>query len=84
MNIQFQRCDILDILSNVIMFTSHILIMHLLSHGIDKEGVFLNKTVLKSILYTIISMCIYHLLVKKLIPIKQIKKSCYVNNYVQQ
>ena len=80
MNLKIKRCDLLDVLSSGIMFTSHIFIMHYLTDVFDGDSGFLNKKVLKTMLYTLISLSVYFLLVRKLIPIKEIKRQCYSDN----
>jgi len=60
-----EKCmDMIELYNDCIRFSFHILVIHLLSCIIDDEVFFDTKT-LKLILFSIISIMIYYLIIKK-------------------
>jgi hypothetical protein len=65
--------DLTDIFFDSVRFGAHIFFMHMLSYSFDDETSLLGIKLLKTLIFTVISITIYHLLVKKIIYRKKQK-----------
>lgn len=72
------KCDVADMFNDNVRFLSHIIILHVLSCFVDGKEQFFELSLLKSLLYTTISVIIYHLLIKNIFMnrTKKLKKEC--------
>jgi len=61
------KSDINEMFYDIIKFMTYGIIVHILLVSVDEIGEPFNKKMLKVLLYTCISMIVYHLLVKKIV-----------------
>ncbi len=72
------KCDIIDIITEGHRFLLHLLFVNIAINLIDGKTDFINSNLIKTFIGTIISVLVYHLIIKKLIEtkLKNIKKEC--------
>lgn len=68
--IHMNKTAIDDLMEDIIKVITVIFISHTLFFTIDGEGEFMSEKMIKTLLYTIISLSVYHFLIKKLIKLK--------------
>lgn len=71
------RCDLVDIIMEIIRFLSHITILHLLNYSIDNKEQLFETNYLKVMLFTALAIIIYQIFVKKVFRDK-FKKMKYI------
>jgi hypothetical protein len=74
-------CDITDISGDLVRFLMHIIVMHTLSSIIDNSEQLFGIHVLKTLLYSAISILLYHIAIKKIISTKKMKNKCASYNF---
>lgn len=71
-NITKSGCN--DMLEDVFKIITYILVTHLLTVVVEDDKALIDDTVLKKLLYSSISMVVFHFVVKKLLINKKINK----------
>lgn len=56
-----------SMMDDIVKFITIIIVVHLLSFLVDKEGGFFDEKTLKLLLYVTIALCIHHIVIKKII-----------------
>lgn len=59
--------DIDDIFKDSVRFVSHITLLHFISVGIEGNDELFSGKLLRTLIYTVLAITIYHLLIKKII-----------------
>ena len=74
----FTACNMSDIFNDIVRFLSHILLLHFLYCFIEGTEKFMDKPVLKSLLYTSIAVIIYQTCVRPIFAnhMKKLKSEC--------
>ena len=67
------RCDLVEIIFEIVRFLSHITILHVLNCLIDKKDELFDVNYLKVMLFTALAIVIYHITIKKLFQDKSKK-----------
>lgn len=65
--ISLSREDTYELIYDIVKFMTYAVVIHVLLTSIDGIGELFNEKILKVLLYTCISMIIYHIFVKKLV-----------------
>jgi len=65
--------DLSEILSDSIRFVSHISLLHFITVGVEGTDEFLSGRLIKTLIYTVLAITIYHILIKKIIYQKRKK-----------
>jgi len=65
--INIKKSDLIDIYTDSVRFCSHIFVLHTLGFiALDENNLFSMK-LFKTLLFTILSITIYHLIIKKIV-----------------
>lgn len=64
---KIKKQDIHDMFYDIIKFMTYGVIVHVLLVSVDDVGELFNEKMLKVLLYTCISMIVYHLFIKKIV-----------------
>lgn len=59
------NCDLVDIITELIRFLSHITLLHLINYAIDSKEKLFETNYLKVMLFTALAVIIYQISVKK-------------------
>lgn len=72
------NCDISEIMSETNRFLFHIMLIHVISHIIDRKDVLFGEQIFKTLMITTIAILAYHILFKKLVEpkLKKIQNVC--------
>lgn len=73
MDITVTKCDLVEIIFEIIRFLSHITILHLLNYFIDSKEELFDINYLKMMFFTAIAIIIYHTTIKKVLNSKNKK-----------
>lgn len=78
MDFTVTKCDLVDMIGEIIRYLSHITLLHLLSCLIDNKEKLFETTYLKIMLFTALAIIFYHILLKKLFQqkVKKMKTFC--------
>jgi len=64
-----------DIFSDCVRFVSHIALLHFITVGIEGTDEFFSGRILRTLIYTVLAITIYHVLIKKTIFNKKKEKN---------
>jgi hypothetical protein len=67
--------DFNDIFMDSVRFVSHISLLHFITVGIEGNDDFFNGKLIKTLIYTVIAIMIYHILIKKIVYKKKQNKN---------
>lgn len=59
------KCDVSDIVLEIIRFCSHIILLHVLYSIVDNKETFLGISFMKTIIFTIVAIILYNFILKK-------------------
>lgn len=78
MDFTITKCDLVEIIFEIIRFLSHITLLHLLNCMIDSKEELFDINYLKIMLFTAIAIILYHISIKKLLNVnsKKMKNIC--------
>ena len=78
MDFTITKCDLVDIISEIIRYLSHITLLHVLNCLIDSKDELFDINYLKIMLFTTIAIITYHIIINKLLSSrrKKMKNIC--------
>ncbi len=82
MDFTITKCDLVDIISEIIRYLSHITLLHVLNCFIDSKDELFDINYLKIMLFTTIAIVMYHIIINKLLSSrrKKMKNICDEQN----
>lgn len=73
MDFTITKCDLVEIIFEIVRFLSHITLLHILNYLIDAKEELFDINYLKMMLFTAIAITMYHITIKKMLNPKNKK-----------
>ena len=67
MDFTITKCDLVEIIFEIVRFLSHITLLHILNYLIDAKEELFDINYLKMMLFTAIAITMYHITIKKML-----------------